>query len=84
MAGTAKIRRMEIEPSDNGGHTVTHSYKSSPGKSGAFMESEPSKSYTFGPGDHEKLLTHVDTHLNLNQIEKSEENTAEDGKAEAK
>jgi hypothetical protein len=82
MAG--KIRRVTIEPSDNGGHHLEHTFKSAPGKSGAFMESEPAKTYDFGPREHGALLSHIDTHLNLNQIEKSEENKAEDDKAEAK
>lgn len=84
MAEASKLHRMTIEPSDNGGHTVEHHYKSTPGKSGAFMEAAPSKTYTFGPDEHEKMLSHIDTHLNLNQIEKGEENKAEDDKAEAK
>ncbi len=63
-----KIRNIEIEPAENGGHTVTHRFKEQPthsrkgGMSMGYIEPEQ---HVFGPGDDEKMLGHVAKHLGL-------------------
>lgn len=63
-----KIRRIEIEPAENGGHTVTHHYRETPthsAKSGihvAYMEPEQ---HVFGPEDGHEMLAHVANHLHI-------------------
>jgi hypothetical protein len=66
-----QIRRMEIEPADNGGHTVQHSYKSQPVNrkgsmaGGMDMDYPKPESFVFGSGDGEKLVAHVVKHLGI-------------------
>ena len=62
-----EIRRMEIEPAENGGHTVTHSYKpmQREGKHGmqeSYMEPEH---HVFGADEGREMLTHVANHLSI-------------------
>jgi hypothetical protein len=64
------LRSIEIEPAENGGHTVTHRFKSSPnpGKSGSLSEvyHEP-ETHVFGPDDGAKMITHVNGALGFKE-----------------
>lgn len=61
------IARIEIEPAENGGHTVTHRYKPRPmyrgGRHGLTTDYPEAETHVFGPEDHKKMLTHVAKHL---------------------
>ncbi len=69
--GKLKIRRLSIEPGDNGGHTVEHDYKrvavTRKGRmnSGLDYEHPESKSFPIGPGQDQQLLDHIVEHLGL-------------------
>lgn len=69
MAEKMKLRRMEIEPSENGGHTVTHHMKEKPAHStkhgmmpGAYHEPER---HVFGKEEGHEMLEHVASHLGI-------------------
>lgn len=66
-----EIRRIEIEPAENGGHTVTHHYKEQV-KRGRHGEShhyvEPEK-HVFGPEEGHEMLAHVANHLAIPETE---------------
>ena len=71
MAEKAKreLRRLEVEPAENGGFTITHYFKdvSVPtrrGLSEATRYVEPEK-HVFGPGDDLKVTAHVSKALGL-------------------
>lgn len=62
-----ELTRMEIEPAENGGHTVTHYFKSKPAIARGHMESsyvEPEK-HVFGEGEHKEMMGHIAEHLGL-------------------
>ena len=64
-----QLRRMEIEPGEKGGATITHHYKARPvmkkgGMSGGMsMDYPESKQFPFSPEDGEKIAAHVLEHL---------------------
>jgi hypothetical protein len=65
-----QIRRMEIEPAVNGGHTVTHSYRESPthsAKNGMGSSHVEPETHVFGPEDGHEMLAHVANHLNIKE-----------------
>jgi len=75
-----KLHRMEIEPSENKGLTITHIMPMKPAsKSGAFMEREPEKKFTFGPEQHQEALQHMQTHLGMKTEEPAEHEEEEEG-----
>lgn len=60
-----ELRRLEIEPAENGGHTLTHFYKESSGPSnGPSRYVEPDR-FVFGPDDDYKLTAHISKTLGL-------------------
>ena len=69
MANSKKeIESIRIEPAKNGGHTVRHSYKSTPNYSksqGMGMEHHPSEEFVFGSSEGKTMLAHVANHLHL-------------------
>jgi hypothetical protein len=65
----AKLSRMEIEPSANGGHTITHHMPMKRSKSAAFMEREEPQKFTFGPEQHEEAMNHIREHLGMGEAE---------------
>ncbi len=61
------LTRMEIEPAENGGHTVTHHYKSSPSMVRGHMEShyvEPEK-HIFSESEGHKAIAHIAEHAGI-------------------
>lgn len=70
MAEKSKIRRIEIEPSENGGHTVTHHLKEKPmhstkhGMIGSGYQ-EPER-HVFGKEEGHEMIAHVAEHLGIN------------------
>ena len=63
-----EIRRISIEPAENGGHTVEHNYKPQPkksGRNGITMDYPDSDTHVFGAEEDEKLLSHLAKHLKL-------------------
>ncbi len=70
-----KLRRMEIEPAENGGHTVTHHFKDMPShssKNGLGMSYTPSETHVFGPGDSHAMIAHVANALEIPELKDSE------------
>ena len=71
-----KIRRMEIEPAENGGHTITHHFKESPthsSKSGMGMSYTEPERHVFGPEDGHEMLAHVANALAIPEMEEDAE-----------
>ena len=60
-----EIRRIEIEPAENGGHTVTHHYKDAVrhGKHGDVSRYVEPEHHVFGPDEGHEMLAHVANHL---------------------
>lgn len=63
-----EIRRIEIEPAENGGHTVTHHYKESHSKNrnshaGIATHYEEPEHHVFGKNQGHEMLAHVANHL---------------------
>lgn len=70
-----EIRKMEVEPAENGGFTVTHHFKESPShssKSGMGMSYTPPEAHVFGPEDGHEMLAHVANHLDIPEMVKQE------------
>jgi hypothetical protein len=65
-----ELTSMEIEPVENGGHIVTHRYKSQPkvGRGGDLSTQyvEPEK-FTFGKSEGPKLHAHIAEHLGVSR-----------------
>lgn len=60
-----KLHHIEIHPADNG-HTVeSHFERVSKGKSNAFYEMPPVEKHVFGNDEHEKMLNHISSVLNV-------------------
>lgn len=62
------IRRIEIEPAENGGHTVTHHFKETPhhsSKHGIGMSYTEPEHHVFGPEEGHEMLAHVANHLHI-------------------
>jgi len=83
------IRRMEIEPAQNGGHTVTHHFKETArhsAKHGMMPGYSEPESHVFGPGDGHAMLAHIANHLSIPEGdiggEKAEEDAEHDEGAE--
>lgn len=66
-----EIRRVEIEPAENGGHTVTHHFKDAVkhGRHGDVSHFVEPERYVFGPNDGHKMLAHVANHLQIPETE---------------
>lgn len=84
-----QLRRIEIEPSDNGGHTVTSHFKATPAKrsgamnSGIYMEHSEPEMHTFGPKEHGAVISHISKALGLksDEAEQRKEQVAAGSKA---
>jgi hypothetical protein len=62
------IRSIEIEPAQNGGHTVTHRFKPTPAhtsKHGINMSMVEPEQHVFGPDEGHAMLAHVANHLEI-------------------
>lgn len=70
-----KLRRVSIEASKNGGHTVEHHFEHS---GGPYHEPE---THVFGKGEHEKMLAHVANALKLPEPAAESGGEGEDGGA---
>ena len=80
-----EIRRIEIEPAENGGHTVTHHFKERPthsSKHGMGMEYTAPEQHVFGPEDGHLMLAHVANHLHIPKEAPGEEESEGKGEAE--
>jgi len=65
-----EIRRIEIEPAENGGHTVTHHFKESMRKSkdshsGMAAQYHEPEHHVFGRSQGHEMLAHVANHLQI-------------------
>jgi hypothetical protein len=60
-----KMEHMRISPSENGGHSIEHHYKSSMGKSGAFLSHPEPETHVFGAHEGAKMIKHIKEHLGL-------------------
>lgn len=65
-----EVSRIEIEPSENGGHTVTHHKKPKMSRdrgahSGMSMGYEEPEKHVFGKGEGHEMLAHVANHLGI-------------------
>lgn len=69
------VKSMTMERAKNGGYVVTHHFA---GGNGAYHEPEQ---HVFGPGEHKKVMAHVQKHMGFNRIENAKNLTG--GKAEA-
>jgi hypothetical protein len=61
----SRVRRIEIHPADNGGHTVETSFHPKETTSAAFSEYEEPKKAVFGKNQHEEMIDHVRQHLGI-------------------
>jgi hypothetical protein len=87
MADKKMIRRMEIEPAENGGHMVTHHFKEMPthsGKIGMGMAYQEPEKHVFGENEGHAMLAHIANHLAIPESmgEKKEEMAPEKESAE--
>ena len=62
-----EIRRIEIEPAENGGHTVTHHYKDMQrdGRHGLISSYVEPEHHAFGENEGHEMLAHVANHLEI-------------------
>lgn len=65
-----KLVRMEIEPAENGGHTVRHHYKEemrrdSRSHAGIMVGHSEPEHHVFGPHEGHEMLAHVANHLHI-------------------
>ena len=84
-----EIRRMTIEPAENGGHTVSHEYAPSQreGRHGMIASYVEPERHVFGADEGHAMLAHVANHLNIPESEEGEtkaEDAKEGPKGEAK
>lgn len=56
-----KIRRMEIEEAENGGHTITHQFDNS----GPGMGYHEAETHVFGKSDGAKAIKHISKHMHI-------------------
>lgn len=73
-----KLLRIEIEPAENGGHTVRHHYKEesrrdSRSHSGIFVGHSEPEHHVFGPHEGHEMLAHVANHLNVPEPDVNED-----------
>jgi len=66
---------MEIEPAENGGHTVTHHWKpmQREGKHGIQETYVEPESHVFGAGEGKKMMAHISDHLGIKAGKESKE-----------
>lgn len=69
-----EIRRMEIEPAENGGHTVTHHYKemTKEGRHGIQISYVEPEHHVFGADEGHEMLAHVANHLDIPELSEDE------------
>lgn len=72
-----RLKRMEIEPADNGGHTVIHHKKEKMGRdakshSGMSMGYQQPERHVFGAHQRHEMLAHVANHLNVPEMHEEE------------
>ena len=81
-----EIRRMTIEPAENGGHTVSHEYKEAQreGKHGLVSSYVEPEKHVFGADEGHEMLAHVANHLNVPESEDGEKESDETPAMEAK
>ena len=81
-----ELRRIEIEPAENGGHTVTHHYKEATreGKHGVQMSYVEPEQHVFGAKEGHAMLAHVANHLAIPESEGAKEESQETPEMEAK
>lgn len=66
-----EIRRIEIEPAENGGHTVVHHFKETmrEGKHGQMPQYHEPERHVFGEDEGHEMLAHVANHLEIGEHE---------------
>lgn len=76
-----EMRRMEIEPAENGGHTVTHHYKESmrEGKHGIQSSYVEPEHHVFGADQGHEMLAHVANHLAIPEPNEPDESATDEG-----
>ncbi len=78
-----EIRHIQIEPAENGGHTVTHHYKpmQREGKHGIQENYLEPENHAFGADEGHEMLAHVANALEISEDEgdKDEEGTGRKG-----
>ena len=81
-----EIRSIEIEPSENGGHTVTHRYRDMQrdGKHGIQSTYVEPEHHVFSADEGHEMLAHVANHLSIPEHEESEETPAMEAKSHPK
>lgn len=70
-----KIRRIEIEPDDHGGHTVHAQFREQPShssKNGMGMSYIEPEKKVFGKAEGSAMLAHVANHLGISETEPEE------------
>jgi hypothetical protein len=68
-ASARKLRMMEIEPADNGGHAITHHFV----PTGASVDSfSPPEVHSFGPEEGHEVVEHIKKHLGIKVGDKEE------------
>lgn len=84
-----RLRRMEIEPTEDGGHIVTHHEREKPIKnrsshSGMSMGYSEPKRHAFGKEEGHEMLAHVANHLGIKELAEDEkdEHDNDDGVGE--
>lgn len=65
-----EIRRMEIEPAENGGHMITHYYKEQAGRVNEAMRYHEPEKHVFGADEGHDMLAHIANHLEIPVEEK--------------
>ncbi len=78
-----ELRRIEIEPAENGGHTVTHHFKESMRKdskshSGMTPRYEEPEHHVFGKDEGHEMLAHIANHLEIAEPKGKEEEREEE------
>ena len=77
-----KMRRMMIEPAENGGHMVTHEMApqmSHSGKMGVGMAYKEPEKHVFGKEEGHEMLAHIANHLAIKEPEEGETEEEADG-----
>jgi hypothetical protein len=60
-AGPKTLRRLEVTPGKNGGHSVNHVFNYNPGPG----PSHPDEEHIFGASEGPKLMAHLQKHLGI-------------------
>lgn len=78
-----EIRRLVIEPAENGGHTVSHEYKpmQREGRHGLTESYVEPERHVFGADEGHEMLAHVANHLDIPEHEESDETPAMEAKS---